>query len=175
MDGLSTSTRAALTGLRENLAGIGSPEGITTTVATGQALFWACVLDGRLEASREYRVRRGQDPVGRLLPGLRIARNALTHGATVVVLPSMHVNGIGDRPLAIRAPRWAEFGSIRRGLSIEPNAQAQALWRSSIEGNNALATMSMVHEWLSTEIDSGGYQDVLDGNAVPPRVTRRHG
>lgn len=59
------------------------------SAAVGTGAFWACALDEQLRAvDGKYDSLRDADSNGSLLPGLRLVRNAVTHGAVVAVRPS---------------------------------------------------------------------------------------
>lgn len=151
------ATRVALRGLSENALRIGDADAETAIIATGQALFWACALDDRLARNGGYRSDREQDPDGRLLIGLRPARNAFAHGVAVVMFPSMHLPA--KRHIVVRAPRWAQFSSVRAGLDKDPGAKALSIWDDSLAEKNAAATMHVVHAWLDAVVDR--YRDTL--------------
>lgn len=151
------ATRVALRGLSESALRVSDADGDAATVAVGQALFWAIMLDDRLAKDGRYRTLREQHPDGILLIGLRAARNAIAHGATVVMFPSMQIPE--DPPVVARAARWALFSDVNRGLSKQPSAKTREVWEKSLEGQNAAATMHAVHTWLDRTVDS--YGDVL--------------
>ncbi len=78
-----TARRFALRGL------IGAVQAIETDTATpqiaaGQGAFWAAAIDEQLKPLPWYGSQRDKDGDGRVLPGLRLARNGVTHGAVVV-------------------------------------------------------------------------------------------
>ena len=63
--------------------------------ALGESLMWLCLLDELLWSRPNYASDRGNDLQGRLVPGLRHARNSLVHGVTVV-----HVADPTEVPMA---------------------------------------------------------------------------
>ncbi|WP_157008520.1 hypothetical protein [Agromyces laixinhei] len=54
-------------------------------IVAGTALFWLCSLDEALEErySADYLGRTNASPTGRVMAGLRFARNAVAHGIVV--------------------------------------------------------------------------------------------
>jgi len=59
--------------------------------AAGEVILWIAALDDLLRrADANHEARRAADPDGALLPGVRYARNALTHGNAVAALAAVH-------------------------------------------------------------------------------------
>lgn len=65
----------------ESIAGHGQP----TWVRVGSALLWICALDEQFRSEPSYKSRRRRDAEGRVIEGLRFARNRVAHGADIVV------------------------------------------------------------------------------------------
>lgn len=87
---VTTNIEVGIRGLRDGITTIHQTEDPTMGgAAVGTAAFWACALDEQLRAvDPTYDQRRDDDEDGRLMPGLRLVRNAVTHGAVVAVRPA---------------------------------------------------------------------------------------
>lgn len=59
-------------------------------VALGTAAFWAASLDEQLMRTfgADYDAARDSDEQGQVLPGIRLVRNGITHGAVIAAEPS---------------------------------------------------------------------------------------
>lgn len=110
----------------------------------GETLTWIIALDEMLEdADVQYKARRNADPDGRVLRGLRFARNHAVHGAVVAALfhggaglglMQLGNAGLGQGP----SYRW------RPSAELPPLAQPQPLLKEVYDlhiGGRALITI----------------------------------
>lgn len=54
-------------------------------IRVGSALLWICALDEQFVSEPSYKSRRSKDADGRVIEGLRFARNRVAHGGDIVV------------------------------------------------------------------------------------------
>jgi hypothetical protein len=80
----ATARPWAFEGLRRSVGGLQSLGWVDAHILLGQALWWACLLDETCWGEPGYGSARDASPAGRVLPGLRYARNAMGHGAAPV-------------------------------------------------------------------------------------------
>lgn len=117
------------------------------TIAAGQGLFWACSLDEQLWSVQGYSAARAADEWARLLPGMRIARNAVAHGAAICV---RHADGLS---FPIRWPMrwsdvyWAPVDALLPALDRRPSASAVEMYRA-MEGRSVADTLEGVAAWF---------------------------
>lgn len=84
----------AFEGLRRSVDSLQALGWIEAHIALGQALWWSCLLDETCFTDPGYEAMRDADGFGRVLPGLRYARNAMAHGAAPVrSLPTFSLTG----------------------------------------------------------------------------------
>lgn len=80
----ATARPWAFEGLRRSVSGLQSLGWLDAHIVMGQALWWACLLDETCWNEPGYEHAREVHSAGRVLPGLRYARNAMGHGAAPV-------------------------------------------------------------------------------------------
>jgi hypothetical protein len=119
----------ALAGLRQAAEGAESGRGYKHVTA-GTGVFWACALDEQLRHSHgeAYEALRNVDGRGRVVHGLRLARNAIAHGAHVVTRDG-GVTFPVEFPLVFPPPSWVTLANLlevwaldaRKGLTRQKN------------------------------------------------------
>ena len=145
---LSLTTRAGLSALDGSVVGASSEDHEVALASVGTGLFWACALDEQLERVAGYKSERNQDGGGRLLPGLRLGRNAVAHGAAVIVLPAQGAGWPMSWPVIWKGASWAEYDVVRAGLDCDPSAFRRAIWKDDLAGANVPGTLTVVRDWL---------------------------
>ncbi|WP_341933760.1 hypothetical protein MRBLWO14_002829 [Microbacterium sp. LWO14-1.2] len=148
-DELSMPVRAALSAIRGAIPTSGSEDLQEALSSVGTALFWVCALDEQLSKNEGYKSRRNQDPAGRLIVGLRIGRNAVAHGAAIIVKPLAGLTWPTTWPLTWNGAVWADFATVRASLLREPALNSRAKWEEEIAGRNVPDTLTDVHDWLA--------------------------
>ncbi len=142
---VARALRLALDRLRPHVGSIAQPDAAFGPL--GEALFWLCALDQLLTDvdGSSYEDLRTADPDGRLVPGLRFARNRVAHGVAVAsvseVNPENAVLGLGV------------LGRMRLGTP------ANLTWRR-------LEVIPPPPENLRRPAQEASYQQHLAGNAV---------
>lgn len=144
--------RAALNGLERSIPGSGLTEHVEALEAVGTALFWACALDGQLQQLPEYKSRRNQHAAGKLLPALRLGRNAIAHGAAVIVMPVSGLTWPTVWPLVWEGAVWSGYDVVRSGLDKNPMPSARMIWEQNVAGGNVPTTLSSVYDWLDDAV-----------------------
>lgn len=147
-DQLSMPVRAALSAIQEAILTSGSEDLQLALSSVGTALFWACALDEQLSKHEGYKSRRNQDPAGRLIVGLRIGRNAVAHGAAIIVKPIAGLTWPAIWPLTWNGAAWADFDTLRAALRDEPGFHSREAWEQWIAGQNVPHILTEVHDWL---------------------------
>lgn len=141
--------QTALFALDRAIPDAGSADAKLALAGSGTALFWACAVDEQLRVNSEYLSIRNGDPIGRLIAGLKLGRNAVAHGVAVVSLPSQQATFPLEFPLTIASASWADYSVVRAGLDREPRPSAREVWESGLAGKSAPGILAEVHEWLS--------------------------
>jgi len=160
---MTTNVHVAIHALREALAVLHSTSDLTAGgAAAGTAAFWACALDEQLRAAEPgaYDERRDGSEDGAVLPGIRLVRNAVTHGAVVAVqkAPGMvfpirfpvEFSHLAYRPLEDVLASWVGTRDQRKG-----NARQDAVYRSAVEGLQLSAPLTRALRWFEQTTSEG--------------------
>ncbi|GGL77210.1 hypothetical protein GCM10009706_14610 [Curtobacterium citreum] len=145
---------AAFQGLQkaaDELAGGGAQE----YVALGTAVFWAATLDEQLrrEHGEQYDRLRDKDPAGAVLPGIRLVRNGITHGAVVAVSPAglqfpleypLNFGPLVYQSLESLLEDW--IGDRHGGKA---NAQQDTVYRERFEGRTLMEPLWEAVAWFA--------------------------
>ncbi|PZF05557.1 hypothetical protein DEJ01_05935 [Curtobacterium sp. MCLR17_040] len=124
-------------------------------VALGTAAFWAASLDEQLMRSfgADYDAVRDADEQGRVLPGIRLVRNGITHGAVIAVRPAglswpltfpldwgTSIYG----PLGTLLADW--IGDRHQNKSVP---QQDAVYRAHLEGRELPGPLNAAIGWFT--------------------------
>lgn len=155
---MTSSIAIALHGLRGSIETLrNTTDVLEGSAALGSGAFWACALDEHLRAhDDEHETRRDADEDGRLLPGLRLVRNAVTHGAVVAVGSASGIvwpvqwpitwSHLAYRPLDELLGSWVGGREKRRD-----NARQDDIYRRFIEGNPVNVPLLAAFRWFQRE------------------------
>jgi len=126
----------------------------------GEAILWIAALDDLLRRSDPtYEVRRAVDPGGALLPGIRYARNALTHGNTVAAVaflrpgsqPGMMVLGVSQLGTLSRF-EWMECSHIgHTPRKTRTSASEARCFDHHLAGNGLIGSLTSAFDFLRRE------------------------
>lgn len=139
---------------RRHQEAVGVPGGRETSiyVSLGEALFWAIALDEMLAArDHGYVRRRDRDPRGEFFPGLRLARNQLTHAVGLVTAR-------GSAPFFVRGGGVFHLGKgwIWRDVNLLPANRAapkqRANYETHLQGRLTYETLALAKQWLTEEV-----------------------
>jgi hypothetical protein len=92
------------------------PNGLDVEIAVGSFLFWVVALNDRVRElnEAEYSQRIGLHPGSSVMPGLKLARNALAHGVVAVSRPAGFT--VPETwPLVIHPWRWTSLSEVTTG------------------------------------------------------------
>lgn len=145
---MTPGLEVAREGLARSLPGFDHRDLVTASVATGQALFWACSIDEQLGGDRDYLRKREADAAGRLLPALRMARNAVAHGAAVCVRATEGLVWPIVFPARWGSLVWAPTSSVVDALSKPPKRAAVELYSAELERRDVDRTFAAVADWF---------------------------
>lgn len=148
---MTTNIHVGLSGLRDALVLLQhTNDTLDGASAVGTSAFWACALDEQLRAvDPEYERRRDEDAGGRLLPGIRLVRNAVTHGAVVAVEQTHAVRlataftHLAYRPLEDVLRDW--IGTRIQNKEVQ---RQDEIYRTQIAGTPVLDTMVAAFDWF---------------------------
>ncbi|MBF4602848.1 hypothetical protein [Curtobacterium sp. VKM Ac-2884] len=152
---MATNVSIAMHALGAAIETMNSSSDLTIgSAAVGTAAFWACALDEQLRVTDPtYDARRDANPDGEVLPGIRLLRNAVTHGAVVavqkapgVVFPirfPVEFSHLAYRPLEDVLASWKG----RRHVTAESPRQ-DAVYRASLEGLQLVAPLVRAYRWF---------------------------
>ncbi|WP_454132426.1 hypothetical protein [Microbacterium lacticum] len=118
-----------------------------STIAAGQALFWACSLDEQLWEVGGYVEARSADEWGRLLPAMRLARNAVAHGAAICVRHQEGLSWPMRWPARWADVYWAPVDVPLAALEKKPTAAAVELYRQ-MQDRSVGDTLEGVANWF---------------------------
>jgi hypothetical protein len=152
--------KAAITGYKraarrheELVSGLGGSEaGVYVSLA--ESLFWAIAIDEILDArDRNYRQRRNRDARAEFLPGLRLARNQLTHAVGQVTVK-------GDAPFFVKGGGLFHLGKgwIWRDVKLLPEvagrraALQRANYEKHLQGRLTYETLALLKKWFAEEV-----------------------
>ena len=126
--------------------------GVDVEIAVGSFLFWVVSLDDRLRElnGAKYSRRTAEYPQWRFMPGLKLARNAVTHGVRAVGDPR------GDRwpqswPFEINVWRWLRLEELLAGWRRERNAftaRQDESYHQWLDGNDVTLGLAAPLLWL---------------------------
>ncbi|WIB64046.1 hypothetical protein [Curtobacterium sp. MCBD17_040] len=152
---MTTNIHVGLSGLRDALVFLENTNNtLDGASAVGTSAFWACALDEQLRAvDSEYERRRDDSAGGRLLPGIRLVRNAVTHGAVVAVeqaprlvlpmrLPTT-LTHLAYRPLEDVLRDW-----VGNRIQTKDIQRQDEIYRAHIAGTAVLDTMAAAYDWF---------------------------
>lgn len=155
---MTSSVHIALQGLRDAVELLAPTKNtIEGAAAVGSGAFWACALDEQLRANdTTYDGRRDQDQQGQILPGIRLVRNAVTHGAVVaiekrpgsvfpVILPTTF-DHLAYRPLPDLLASWVGRREERRD-----NARQDRIYSERLVGLPVIDPLVDAFEWFLRE------------------------
>jgi hypothetical protein len=137
---------------RESLESVDTDR-IDFNLAIANSVIWACAVDEALTARSgdSYAAARDADPNGRVLDGLRLARNAILHGQTFAVQPT----GLGyplEYPLFYGPPVWKSYAELTRDWT--PRNKGPGLdrlrdtYEHNVAGRNIGAPLWDSRDWL---------------------------
>lgn len=144
--GVNIPVQAAISGMQASLVHTSNGDPVRMMVSVGQVLYWACALAEQLDEIPDYRGRRAGDFGTRIIPALKIARNAISHGLLVVAHP--HEATDDEVPIVWRQARWAALGTFIGQMGRTPSARDQQTWTDEIAGQNVSATLLHVTQSL---------------------------
>lgn len=155
---MTTPKHVALQGLRDAVELLQPTHNtVEGAAAVGSGAFWACALDEQLRAADPtYEGRRDTDAQGLLLPGIRLVRNAVTHGAVVaieqapglifpVTFPATFEH-LAYRPLPNLLASWVGHREDRRD-----NSRQDRVYTEQIAGLPVLDPLMDAFEWFLRE------------------------
>ena len=152
---MTTNVEVALHALGAAIETMNSTTDLTAgSAAVGTAAFWACALDEQLrETDPGYDARRNASQDGAVLPGVRLLRNAVTHGAVIAVRKApglvfpirfpVEFTHLAYRPLEDVLASWKG----KRHVTAESPRQ-DAVYRSSLEGLQLIAPLVHAYRWF---------------------------
>lgn len=115
----------------------------------GSAAYWACAVDEQLEKLPGYTSRRNTT-AGRVLLGIRLARNALAHGALAATQPAGLEYSLSD-PLDYGPEVWAPCQVLLDSLDREPSETKKASYIELVEGRRLEEPLRVALAWLQGE------------------------
>jgi len=153
---MTTSDFSAMTrqALRASVEVLNSTnDAVGGNVALGSGLFWACSLDEHLRrVSPGHEAMRDADDDGRLLPALRLARNAVMHGAVVAAVPTEGIAWPLRFPLTWQHLAYRPLSEINEswvGTRHMGDAERQdALYVSHLEGARVVESIESALRWF---------------------------
>ncbi|MFL0361340.1 hypothetical protein [Curtobacterium flaccumfaciens] len=159
---MTSSVHIGLQGLRDAVELLRPTKNtIEGAAAVGSGAFWACALDEQLRAADgTYDERRDIDEQGQLMPGIRLVRNAVTHGAVValeqrpglvfpVTFPTTFEH-LAYRPLADLLASWVGHRDERRD-----NARQDRIYSERLVGLPVIDPLVDAFEWFLRETSIG--------------------
>ena len=148
--------RLALGRLQPHVGSIARPNAAFGPL--GEALFWLCSLDQLLidVHGSSYEDVRDKDPDGRLVPGLRFARNRVAHGVEVAsvseINPENAVLGLGILgQMRLGTPAnltWSRFDAIPLPPPKLRRPAQEASYQEHLAGKAVFETVEDGVQWL---------------------------
>jgi hypothetical protein len=123
------------------------------------SIVWACAVDAALSArlGPSYSAARDADPNGRVLDGLRLARNAILHGQTFALNDGTPYPT--DFPLFSGPPVWKSYEQLtedwsprNKGPGLE---RLRAKYEQEVAGRDIGAPLWDAREWLDSVAANG--------------------
>lgn len=127
----------ALLGLRLACAAIDPNDPQTATVRAGEALFWTTIVDDLSNPQKRHR----------LAPALRMARNAVAHGAAPTTVRRAGKTWPHTWPARWSGIDWAPTELILAVLTKAPRAATVAQYASELAGRDAPPVLADVLAW----------------------------
>jgi hypothetical protein len=127
--------------------------------ALGVCLMWVCALDDLLESKKDgrYKSARDNDRQGRLVKGLRRARNAIVHGDVVVAVaasadipnPSTLIVSSGTGPRIVGPPTRVEWTFLQTlPPPGQPQPKLEAAYGKHVAGTEVTTPILSAANWL---------------------------
>ncbi|WIB16294.1 hypothetical protein DEJ34_03935 [Curtobacterium sp. MCPF17_050] len=144
----------ALRGLEEATQAVEGGPG-NEYVALGTAAFWAAALDEQLMRTygADYDAVRDADEQGRVLPGIRLVRNGITHGAVIAVRQagfSWPLTFPIDWGPSIYGPLEALLGDwIGDRMQTKSVPQQDIVYRAHLEGRELPVPLNAAIGWFT--------------------------
>ena len=128
-------------------------EGADVEIAVGTFLFWIVALDDRIRElnETEHAVAVTMESASSVMPGLKLARNALAHGVVPVSLPGGFTLPF-TLPLVIHPLRWAPLSQLTDGWTPRrsPNlAQQIQVFEEQLAERDTVPTLQSAFNWAA--------------------------
>lgn len=130
---------------------------LSCAVAATEALHWACALDEQLQNEEPgYESRRDHDPEGRVLRGLRHARDRAMHQ---VIICTAEDNRSFFKPrrgivhIASSAPVWAPTGTLPKGDKRHHRPSREAAYEEHVAERGAWKPLFEALRFLTKELE----------------------
>jgi len=127
----------------------------------GETLMWIAARDELLWHMDGYKQRRDADHNGAVLLGLRLARNAVVHGA--VLFQVVRVDGVGMYPFGqcafgrlafsadLRRCVWVPRTSFLAGPRTESRPKQEVNYDAHVAGRELLSSLGQATTFLASE------------------------
>lgn len=128
-------------------------------LAIANSIVWACVIDEALaeHLGQLYKDARETDSKGRVLDGLRLARNAILHGQTFALNSGQPFPE--DFPQFSGPPVWKSYVELTEDWTPRNKGPAQdrlrATYEAEVAGRDIGAPLWDAREWLGKVADDG--------------------
>lgn len=141
-------------GLARSVDSITLDDDVTSSIAVGQALFWATALDEQLWKAPGDTRARDMDPIGQLMPAYRMARNAVSRGPALCLY--VRDGLVWPMESLVRWSRivWALSRVVIAVLSRSPKAEVAELSETGVETNDVHQSLSEVLRWLDYALNT---------------------
>lgn len=121
----------------------------------GTGAFWACALDEQLRRvhGTDYDIAREADPDGSIMHGLRLARNAITHGAVVLnestgfTFPVVFPTTFGHEVYRTLDEVLRDFGAARDNRSV--NRKQDRTYADRVAGRRIVEPLQDAQRWFT--------------------------
>lgn len=114
-----------------------------------EVLWWASAIDEQLWADADYEQRRDADQSGRVLPGVRFARNRANHFLAAVQTDdpafTLDLSRLDEARLDLVELKWARAEDLPTGRVDE---NGQRAYERFMAGRPVLDTVKEVRSWL---------------------------
>lgn len=141
---------------RNSLDSLTAPgsEGKDVEIAVGSFLFWIVALDDRVrELNRnEYSALATRHAGSTLMPGLKLARNALAHGVVPVSLPGGLTVPM-TIPLVIHPVRWTSLSHLKEGWTpvATPHLSLQiGVYEEHLAERSTIPALQSTFDWVAS-------------------------
>lgn len=138
-----------------------SNHGQPSWIRAGSAMLWICALDEQFWSEPSYKSRRSRDTEGRVIEGLRFARNRVAHGGDIVVADGGLEYPLFDGPggtIEFGPQTWMRADRMRTVGKDQGPASERAAYDAHVAGrlvpgplNDALHWFERMeqNEWLA--------------------------